>query len=204
MRKTFILAILTTSLIIYSCKKEDSTTGNDTNPLKGSWKFLGMTAHTNATTSANYGGMYMSTVATSDYTSIQASGTVIFSDSIASSQGIGYSVTTNVLVASYEAGQLVDTTSQPVSFTAPPTSSASQYKIIGSDSVYFSAGALTAGTMPGGSATPVSAAGYKFHITGDTLLTLSASFAKDSILNTGGVSATLRQQATFTTTLRRQ
>jgi hypothetical protein len=192
------------SLFIISCKKEDSTAGNNTDPLKGTWKFLTMKAKTKSTTTYDFGGLTMSEVTASDYTTTNGLGTFSFANGTATAQGIGYTLETNVFTASYENGQLTDTMSIPMSFIPPSTNSSGQYKIIGTDSVYFPAGGIISGSVPGGNNSTTMASGYKFTIGGDTLLTMTGHLLKDSVANMGGVIASIREEINYTSDWRKQ
>ncbi|MDN3654446.1 hypothetical protein QWZ08_02340 [Ferruginibacter paludis] len=197
MKKIPLFTTLAVSLFIISCKKEDSTAGNNTDPLKGHWKFLTMKANTKATMAYDFGGTTMVSITTSDYTTTNGVGSFSFANGTATTLGIGYSLETNVFTASYENGQLTDTMSMPMSFTASPTNSSGQYKIIGNDSVYFPAGGIISGNVPGSNNSATMASGYKFTIAGDTLLTMTGHLVKDSIANMSGVIASLREEVNY-------
>jgi hypothetical protein len=204
MKKIALFAILSVSSLIFSCKKEDSTAGNNADALKGSWKFLTMKAKTKATTTYDFGGILMSEIVTSDYTTTNGVGTFTFADGTATAQGMGYSLETDVFMESYENGQLTDTMSMPMSFTMPPTNSSGQYKVIGSDSLYFPAGGIISGNVPGGSDVTTIASGYKFTIAGDTLLSMTSHIIKDSVATMSGITESLREEVNYSATYRRQ
>lgn len=204
MKKIALFSIFSVSLLTFSCKKEDSTAGNNAGVLKGSWKFLTMKAKTKGTTTYDFGGLNMSAIVTTDYTTTNGVGVFTFGDGTATAQGIGYSLDTYEFIATYENGQLADTTSMPVSFTMPPTNSSGQYKVIGSDSLYFPAGGIISGDVPGGSDVTTIASGYKFTIAGDTLLTMTSHIIKDSVANMSGITASLKEEVNFSATYRRQ
>lgn len=204
MKNVFLSASMTIVFFLISCKKESSTTGNSTDPLKGSWKFLTMTAHTKVTSKYTDGGIANTEIATSDYTTYNGVGIISFSDGTVTAQGIGYSVDASVFASFYADGVFIDSLSIPFSATAPPTNSSGQYKIIGTDSIYFPAGGIVSAGMPGSNNQQTLASGYKFHIVGDTLLSMTSSIAKDTLENLGGIMVANRDEAAYTVKLRRQ
>ena len=74
-----------------------------------------------------------------------------------------------------------------------PTNSSSNYVLVGSDSVYFPSGGFT--SPSGFQAT--AAGGARINLSGDTLLTMTSSFSKDSSTFLYGVPATINYQATL-------
>ncbi|HLY70372.1 MAG TPA: hypothetical protein VKR53_11635 [Puia sp.] len=186
-----------------SCKKNGSTPNNSANALSGSWNFTSLTSQTEASDEYNIGGDDFKDVTTSNYTSTDNAGTVNFSGGTAKSSGISYSVSTTLFLSSYEDNVLVDTTSSPFSSTVPSSGGTSTYKIIGTDSVFFAGGFVTSGDLTGGAPQPSTAIGYKFHVSGNTLIMTSA-IAKDSIEDLGGVSTQVHEAASFSVTLTKQ
>ena len=59
--------------------------------------------------------------------------------------GFGYEINSNLRASLYQDNQLVDSFSSPYNMIIPSTNSASPYKQIGSDSIYFQKGSLTTG-----------------------------------------------------------
>ncbi len=92
---------------------------------------------------------------------------------------VGYTVDTIAYDYTYQDNILQDSSSYPLTYTYPPTTSANAYKLIGSDSIYFPGGSMAGGMI-------TEASGGKNVINGK-LLTLTENEAKDSSFEDSGI-----------------
>ena len=188
---------------VVSCKKDNSSSQAASSSLSGTWAFKYMTASTVYNAQYTDMGTQFLDVSTSDYTTTNNGGTVVFASGTATSTNITYGATAQVMLKSYENGMLVDTFVSPISWSIQPTSSVSKYQVIGSVSIYFPGGAfISSSSLPGGSSQTM-ASGYHFTITGDTL-SMKSSIIKDTIEVISGITQTIQEKADFTVKLLRQ
>lgn len=144
--------------------------GGNANALAGTYKFVGMYASTKATTVFNDAGMELKAVATSNYSSQNNVGTMVFTASQSTSTGIGYDIDGIVNLAMYIDGMLLQDQNSPFVYNLPPTNGASAYTVITSDSITFATSPM--GTnVPGvsGVSAPPGPYGMKLSWSGDTL-----------------------------------
>ena len=170
MYKKHLLLLAASATLLFSCQKDDSLNPEENNTkIIGTWTFVNMTAHTNATETATIDGDTYKSVTISDYTSTNNAGEITISAGTFSTKDFTYTANTYAHVTTYVNGTLEDTLSQPIQFTAPVGSSNAPYKLIGSDSMYLSVGTVTTGTTT----VPSTPAGFKYAWSGDTLLVTS-------------------------------
>ncbi len=202
--KKLILAGSALVLLFISCKKDSSGTSGGSTALSGTWKFTSLASQTQATDEYNIGGDDFKDVTTSNYTSENNAGTITFSGNTAATSAVAYDVNTTLFLSSYEDNVLVDTLSSPLSISIPSSSGTSNYKVIGTDSVFFSNGFVTSADLTNGmpqAATPI---GYKFHINGN-VLTMTSAIVKDTVEDLGGGTlAQVHEAASLSVTLTKQ
>jgi hypothetical protein len=198
-----ILSIAAIAIIFFVSCKKDSSSSSSSDPLTGTWSFVGMNVQTQVTDNYSDAGTAYKDVSTSNYQAANPAGTVVFSGGTATSTGIAYSVSTTVYDQSYEDNVLIDTFSEPFTFSIQPTSSSSKYQIIGTDSVFFPGGAFISSSSLAGGTQQTVASGYKFHISGD-MLTMTSVYAADSTVNSSGLLEQLNEQANYSVTLKKQ
>lgn len=171
-----LLAVLTIAFI--SCKKEKSDSSSA--DIEGTYTFKGTTANTISAISVI--GTGEKAVTTTEYTTTDNAGTIVIQSGIMTATDLTYSIDTRAKYEYYVNGVLDDTLSVPFQFTLPAISSASTYKIIGEDSIYFPNSTILSGmdpsTMHGG------ASGGRFAINGNQLvlkmnLTRDTTFSQD-------------------------
>ena len=176
--KTILLFFTTSLLVLVSCQKEvdfqDGTQGggsggggNSTQNIAGDYDFLGMTAHTVSTVTANVGGDQLKTVTTSDYVTKANTGTVKITSNQFITTNMSYSIDTMMNAKTYINGALFDDSNVPFQANLPPTSSTSDYVRINADSITVT-GSFGA-PNPSGQA-PTGPVGVKLSWSGDTLL----------------------------------
>jgi hypothetical protein len=201
-RKLLFIAVL-----FASCTKEESLEVIDNSgavnadKLKGTYVFIHMQAHTEGTVEATDGTDTEKMVSISNYVTKNNVGTVVIDAGKFTSIGIGYSVDTTVKGYFYVNGVLDDTVEGDFQFSTPPLSSVAPYRLVGTDSIYFSGGLINAPTGGGGVATPESKARFAF--SGDTLLLYQGYYNKTTTTQ-GGVRITQTDVGTFTMKLKKK
>lgn len=178
MKKYLQLTLLAITVLIYSCKKDDA---NADTAIQGTYKLTYLTAKTNSTITDDDGGK---AVSTSDYTTIDNHGTIVFDASKLTTTGISYSVNSVSSNYFYQDNELIDSVSFPLVVTIPPISSAGTYKLIGADSIYISAGLVP---TAGSGATVMEGSGGRYKMDGK-VLTITEHFLKDSVFTESGIS----------------
>ena len=133
----------------------------------GNWKFISMHAITSETIEFTMGSDAIKLVTTSDYTTDNNSGNVKFDGTTMFSNDLAFSVNSTVKTAMYTNGILLSSQNAPFSATMPATTTTTNYKKIGSDSLYFAAGVMS-GLDPNGSVV-TEPGGYKLKWDGDKM-----------------------------------
>jgi len=175
--------------------------GSNNSSITGDWNFVGMSAHTYSSVTVVEGGDQLKSVTVSDYNTKNNSGTVKITSTQFISTNLAYSIDTIMNVKTYLNGSLFDDTDLPYVFSAPASSSTSNYTKINSDSITI-VGAFGAPSGPSGSI-PTGPVGVKISWAGDTLLLKVASSFTQTITQ-GGVPATLIGSVTGITKLKRK
>jgi hypothetical protein len=195
MKKFLQLTLLSITVLIYSCKKDDANA--DTASIQGTYKLTYLTAKTNSTITDDDGGK---AVSNADYTTIDNHGTIVFDASKLTTTGISYSVNSVSSNYFYQDDELIDSISFPLVVTIPPISSAGTYKLIGADSIYISAGLVPAAGS-GGAITEGSGGRYKLD---GKVLTITQHFLKDSVFTESGISYHQRESAVSSIVMEKQ
>jgi len=171
MNKKIAIALIAFAAVFQSCKKEaeEVTDNTSASTLFGDWKFVKLFASINSEASMAEGGVNYKVVTKTDYSTVNGGGILRFSNDKANTIDFTYNVTGTMVASVYMNGQKYDGYSSPFSYSLAKTSSESNYKAVGSDSLYFPAGGLV--TMPDASGTngaattmPTVASGYKYKI----------------------------------------
>jgi hypothetical protein len=198
MKKHFALCLLTVIVILSSCQKESSTDSN-TATIEGTYKLKYLTSKTNSTITGDDGEK---AVTTSDYTTIDNQGTILFDNSNLSATGLTYTVDTIANVYLYQDNQLINSSSYPFQFTLPVSNSVASYKLIGADSIYFPGGSLTSGVGGSGSI-PTGPSGGRYSLNGK-LLTLTQNASKDSTFVDSGITFHMTESAVSSVVMEKQ
>ena len=195
------LSVLTCTLVcalLISCQKD-----NAENPtalsLAGSYKFVSMEMNGVATTTANDGTDVVKAVTVTKYKTKNNTGTVNFTTSTLSSINLSYEIDTTIKVSQYTNGNLDMEMDMEFQFQIPPTSSTSTYKVITSDSLYFSSGSMF---VDGTATQATQASGARIKKEGD-LLQLIVPTNQTTTQNTQGVVATTIYNGVGTITLQK-
>src|SRR5580704_1092946 len=174
MRKRLLfLFAFTALLIIGACKKDSGS--NSGNPITGNWKFISVSSVTQAIVQTSDGISAYKTITNSAYLSTNNSGTVTIAGNTMTANGVAYSITDTAYASDYQDNVLIDTFSQVFTFNFPASNSVSNYKLINSDSVYFTGQGIF--STPG--ATGSMPAGARLVLNGN-ILTMTSSVVKDS------------------------
>jgi hypothetical protein len=181
-----ICAMAFVSIIIASCQKNVVT---QTNSLLGNWNFESEQVYSQSTIEYMSSGIDYKTVTISNYTTINNIGALTITSDMMTSSGLAYTIADSAIGYNYQNGVFIDSVVQFVNENVPPTSSIVSYVLVGSDSIYFPNGSFSA---PSGFQ---AAGGARVNISGDTLLTMTTSFSKDSSIFLYGMPATASYQA---------
>jgi hypothetical protein len=189
-----------------SCKKNQDAAPDPQaqQKLQGTYKFISLTAHTQSNVNESIGAVSSSTTAVTDYTTTNNAGTVVITADMISATGLTYAVSTDVRGAVFLNGQFQDSLNFPFDVSLPATSSSSSYKLIGSDSLYFSAGGfLTSVAPPSGGTVPTTGSGGRFTFHADTLI-LTSSVKQSTTQVQQGTTIKTDDFATETVRLKKQ
>ena len=209
------------AFVFISCQKEKSvelpnnspgnSSGNGSNGGNGgsssgseigTWKLMFMHTATSQTVEYTVGSDAFKAVTTSDYITQSNTGTVKFDGSTCTTSGISYSIDTSSTTISYINGAPQDTIQLPFAVTVPPTSGTSQYKKIGTDSLYFQSGVI--GTVGSGGTTQTTASGYKLRYYGSDSMTMSAIFNEVEQTAVSGLPTKTTTNASVVISLKKQ
>lgn len=192
-RNIFVVVMALSTLL--ACQKEVSfqNQGNNsggsgsTASIEGNYDYKGSTAFTKSTVVTGIGPAQEKAVTTSNYTSLNNTGTVQITSNKFISSNIAYSINSVAFAEFYIGGILIDTISAPFVFDLPATSGTSDYRKIGTDSLYFDGGFAGSGPTggTGGGATGSIPTGAKFRWSGDTLI-LNMNFSMSTTQDIGG------------------
>lgn len=160
----FIIAIVLGSA---SCQKEingddmsnpgggpapGDTIPNGTNTEVGNWKFISVSGTVSQTAEFTQAGSAIKGVTNSSFTSQDNAGTITFDSVTMTANGVTLTVNTSAKTYVYINGVLYDSLETPFNQTVPPQTASSDYKKIGTDSLYFQNGGfldvLTGGLLP--------------------------------------------------------
>ncbi|MGF6930749.1 putative small lipoprotein YifL [Chitinophaga sp. W2I13] len=138
-------------------------TGN--NKIEGTWNFAGVRVNSIATISESGAKATLY----NDYTTFNNKGVMVIDGSTFKITGLSYSIDAVIRNVLYMDGVLVSDMQMPFQMDMDPYNASNPYKLVGADSIYFSAGVMETPSYGGGT-TEVQAAGGKISWSGDTLL----------------------------------
>ncbi len=195
---SFSLLSFAVILLMVSCKKDGSSTSSS---ISGTYKFVSIQANTQSTVQYFDGSDYYKTITNSTYTSTKNGGTVAFSGSTVTGTGLTYTISDTAMGYYYINNVLTDSIPFPMDLTIPPTSSVSNYQVIGQDSIYFSGGSFLGGSGMGN--TPSVPSGGKFTLSNGTLsITLNA--VRDTTISNAGIPMQEHQVVNVKTIMQKQ
>ncbi len=195
MKKVFIFGLLSAIVLLAACKKDKN--GSNAS-IEGTYKLKYISAKTSSSVIGNYGDK---TVTTSEYTTTNNQGTITLSNGALTATGLTYSVDTRANLYEYFGTDLLDSSSYPFSFTLPASNSASQYQLIGADSIYFPQGGITSGADGSGYQSIANGGHYSFS---GNLLTITEVVSKDSTYGESGETYKLIEGGTSSVVLEKQ
>ena len=176
MKKSSFLLFAVFAIIFVSCSKDKTNT--DPSAIEGTYTLKFLSAKTNSTITDGDGGK---AVTTSQYTTINNSGTIVIDASKFNGTGLTYEIKATATTSYYQDNQFIDSSSMPFNATIPSTNSTAPYKLIGADSIYFENGSFASeiGTGQNGGN------GGRYTFTGKTL-TIMQNASKDSMFRISG------------------
>jgi hypothetical protein len=200
-RKLTLLCLIGCSFLVFSCHKSNDAGGSSAQ-LVGNYKLLYLSLQSQSVNQVSGGGQTQKTVTNTSYTTVQNTGTISFTKDSIASKGVGYTANWTSIGYVYQNGSLIDSVSIPFSITIPPTNSATKYDVIGSDSLYFHGGYLTAGIGGGSTIAPPSGGRYSFK--GDTLFLISKVSQTTPPQTSGGITVTASASGVATIAMLKQ
>lgn len=218
MRKiTPFLVLSSFLLLLIACQKEQSLEtlgatpgtggpgggggGGSTNGTEvGTWKFLNAKQVYSQTSEVDMGTGVMKTVSSTDFTTINNSGTIKFDGTTAAVTDVGASVNATMKVSTYLGGSLLNSQNVPLTGDMPATSFDATYKKIGTDSLYFADGFIE---INAGGSGPTSGTGYKLKWDGDKM-TLTNVFDESTTEVVMGINTKLVEHTVTVITLQKQ
>ena len=204
-----LLPVIAIAVFLVSCQKElhfndpvnagGNGGGNNTNNIVGDYDFVGMNAHTVSIVTVSQSGQNLKTVTTSDYNTLNNSGTVKITANQVISTNNAYSIDTIMNSKTYINGLLLDDSDFPFVISSPPTSSTSSYVRNSSDSITMT-GPIGFPDPSGNIAT--GSVGSKLSWHGDTLY-MKVSTAFTQTITQGGIPANFTGTVTGTSKLKK-
>ena len=181
------------SLFFISCQKES---GNDLPPqsadnIQGNYQFISVSQTSHVTQQVTTGDDVEKMVTVATFTSTKNSGTLKIDAATMSSNNITYTANTMAKGYYYYNGSLEDSTDAPFAFTVPASSATATYKMVGSDSVYFSSGTMFAN----GITQPTQPVGAKLKVEGNKLY-ITQSIDQSATQNVQGETVVTHTQLT--------
>jgi hypothetical protein len=198
MKKLILPGMLSAIVLLAACNKESSNS-NTSSAIEGTYNFKYISAKTNSDITGSFGDKV---ITTSDYTTTSNAGTITFSNSMLTATGLTYTVDTEAKYYLYDGANLLDSSSFPFTFTLPASNSSGQYQLIGSDSIYFPQGGITA-AIDGNGYYQSGASGGRYTLNGK-LLTITQSFVKDSTFDDSGETYNMIESASASIVMEKQ
>jgi|GEM_PF-1114739 len=186
----FATGLLMVTAWLSSCSKDNSS-GTGSNALSGTYDFVSMQSSTRSTVSYSDQGSFYEDITDAVWQSKNNKGTVVIDDKNFTSNALSYSIDTTIRAYFYQDQVLQDSLDEPFSIDIPQSSGTSAYKLVTSDSLYFSGGSVLFNGASGSS----TGSGATFKWEGD-ILYLNASIVTDSTEDQGGFTALVHDEAT--------
>jgi hypothetical protein len=166
------LAIAFCLLFSVACKKSNNPGNNSgSNPLTGSWNFVGETTNADITSNASLGPISIQVVNLIDFRTIDNMGSLTFTSDSLDAVGVGYTIDTTYTTYTITA-LATDTSVSPLMATVPPADTSVSYQLIGQDSIYFPNGSPF-GLSVDSIQPPIQIKGAHFTLSGSTLSIMS-------------------------------
>lgn len=197
MKRNLILTVSTLVIMLASCNKDH--TNGDTNNITGTYKLQSVSAKTNSTLTTTDGEKE---IMVSEYTGTNNAGTIVVDGARFSATGLSYEVNSTATAYYYQDNELIDSFSMPFNVKIPASNSVAPYKLIGTDSIYFSQGSFASPLTADGT-TQTAASGGKYTMSGN-ILTIKQSGSKDSTFSDSGVTFHMVETVLATIVLEKQ
>jgi hypothetical protein len=205
------IAALALAVTFVSCQKELSidtlgsapgggTGGGNNASLIGTWKMLDLTANTESDVEVSDGISVERALTVTDYKTMNNKGTITFDATKMTSSGLGYDINDTAFSYLYSDGVLIDSIDFPFQFSIPSSSGQTNYKVVGSDSLYFESGSFS---VPGTDPQASQASGARYRIDGDILTMTSSSVSSDTE-SSQGVTTKTRNKLTAVIRMQKQ
>lgn len=205
MKKWFSVVVL---VVFAACQKDippftDSGTGTDgtdtSASIVGTWKFVSFSVNAQSTTEYTQDDSDIKAISYTNYITAHNTGFFMYNnDSTFSASDISYDLSSTTISYIYKNGVLTDSTEQPFSFPLDSSSTTGKYEVIGSDSIYYSAGYVLGydnlQAMPSGG---------KFTLN-NNILKITQHFYSDTTEQSGDIPYHLTNVVTAVTTLQKQ
>jgi hypothetical protein len=186
LNRSSFLAIAFCLLFSVACKKSSNPGNNSgSNPLTGSWTFVGETTNADITSNVTLGPISVKIVNLIDFRTIDNMGTLNFTSDSLDAVGVGYTIDTTYTTYTYT-GTTTDTAVSPLMTTAKPTNTSDSYQLVGQDSIYFPNGSpftLNVDSIQ----PPIQINGAHFTISGTTL-TITSTLNQSGNMMVNGIS----------------
>ena len=200
----FLLLII----VISSCTKEESIDSGSGNPssgsgIQGNWKLISTSGTTSTSTVENTSGTESKAEIILRFSSSNPVGGYNITSSTFKGIGVGYDYNGTLILRQFENNVLQFEDSSDISMPMPPSSSESKYKLIGTDSIYFEAGALTGPSAPGSTPPTTTAVGCKYKIEGNRL-TFYMKTSIPQLINQNGITLNVIQSTDVNIVLEKQ
>jgi hypothetical protein len=196
MKKLFVFGLFSIVILLAACKKDSPASATS---IDGTYDFKYMSVKSSSSIVGSSGDKM---VTTSDYSTINNAGIVIFNKGALTAQAVTYSVDTESMLYVYDGDDLLSSSSYPFTYTLPASNSAGQYKIVGADSIYFPEGGLT-GDIDGTGSYQTDASGGHYSFSGN-LLTITQNVTKDSTFEDSGETYHMIETATASLVLEKK
>jgi hypothetical protein len=186
LNRSLLLAVATCLLFSVACKKSNHSGNSVPSPLVGNWNFDGETSNIDITSSISIGPISAQVINLIDFRTLNNVGSLTFTSDSLEAVGVGYTIDTTYMTIE-SAGGLSDTTISTLATTAKPTDTASNYQLIGQDSIYFPNGspfALNIDSIQ----PPIQIHGAHFTISGSTL-TITSTINQSGNETINGITA---------------
>lgn len=186
LKSALLLAACASTLV--SCSNDDEVNNEVKNGLEGTYTFIAMKADTYSEVKNVYDDQDaeikdVSAIATSTYETTNNKGTITIDATKFNSSKFAYSISTTVFGKTYMNGEQVGFSNMPITIDMPESSGTADYKLIGTDSIYFSGGFVNSPALGDSVASLPSGAKYKWE--GDTLVIASAFILRDTVREDG-------------------
>lgn len=183
---------------LIACQKESNDPNASVGNIQGDYKFLGFQAKIINTQQYREGGVTEKAVSITEYTTKDNAGTVKIGPSTFTSSNMSYSIDTVAKFYMYSNNTLQDSLEFPFAYESEPYSSSTPYKLVGTDSIYFSAGTF----FKDGTERDVQPGGAKLQVEGNKLHMLT-TITQNSSFNEQGVTIYSNIQITMKATLQK-